>query len=197
AAGSSMASSQRSSYVCVSDSCEFSLDPNSAQRRLLLSEDNRTVTRVKEDQNYSLHLDRFRDCYHQVLSSTGLRGRCYWEVEWRGDWVSIAMSYKTIKRRGDVCAFGHNNLSWSVEIDRGECFARYNQKRTKVYDWLSSSGGVSSDRVGVFLDSEAGVSLDVAVVSVRASGHSHRVTETQDTPGCDVPLGTHGFVTFS
>ncbi|XP_055081569.1 NLR family CARD domain-containing protein 3-like [Periophthalmus magnuspinnatus] len=115
-------------------SCEFSLDPNSAHRRLLLSEDKRTVTCVKVEQKGAL-----------LLGGEVERGVGF-----------IAVSYGRIKRRGDESVFGHNDLSWSLEINRGECFTRHNKERTKVCDWLSSSGGVSSGRVGVFLDSEAG-----------------------------------------
>ncbi|KAK7944389.1 hypothetical protein WMY93_000117 [Mugilogobius chulae] len=64
-------------------SCEFSLDPNTAHRKLKLSEDKQTVTFVKEEQQYPDHEDRFTDCV-QILSCTGLRGRCYWEVDWSG-----------------------------------------------------------------------------------------------------------------
>ncbi|KAK7945282.1 hypothetical protein WMY93_001010 [Mugilogobius chulae] len=60
-------------------SCEFSLDPNTAHRKLKLSEDKRTLTCVREDQQYPHHEDRFTD-FPQVLSCTGLRGRCYWET---------------------------------------------------------------------------------------------------------------------
>ncbi|CAL8239534.1 unnamed protein product, partial [Gadus morhua 'NCC'] len=60
--------------------CELTLDPNTAQRRLSLSEDSRKVTRVEEDQSYPDHPERFDD-YPQVLSREGLPGRCYWEVE--------------------------------------------------------------------------------------------------------------------
>ncbi|KAK7912601.1 hypothetical protein WMY93_012812 [Mugilogobius chulae] len=72
------------------DSCEFSLDPNTAHRKLKLSGDKRTVTWVREKQEYPHHEDRFRDC-GQVLSCAGLRGRCYWEVDWSGWVVSIAL----------------------------------------------------------------------------------------------------------
>ncbi|KAK7878999.1 hypothetical protein WMY93_034168, partial [Mugilogobius chulae] len=80
-------------------SCEFSLDPNTAHRKLKLSEDKRTVTWVREDQQYPDHEDRFTG-YKQVLSCTGLRGRCYWEVDWSGRDVFIAVSYRGIRRRG-------------------------------------------------------------------------------------------------
>ncbi|CAL8290470.1 unnamed protein product [Lota lota] len=60
--------------------CELTLDPNTAHRRLSLSEDNRKVTWVGEDQSYPDHPERF-DYWHQVLCREALTGRCYWEVE--------------------------------------------------------------------------------------------------------------------
>ncbi|XP_038575987.1 tripartite motif-containing protein 16-like [Micropterus salmoides] len=67
-------------------SCEITLDPNTANTELLLSEGNRKVTRVSQQQSYSSHPDRFTGCF-QVLSRESLTGRCYWEVEWRGGGV--------------------------------------------------------------------------------------------------------------
>ncbi|CAL8239086.1 unnamed protein product [Gadus morhua 'NCC'] len=60
--------------------CDLTLDPNTAGRRLSLSEDNRKVTWVREDQSYPDHPDRF-DSLPQVLGREALTGRCYWEVE--------------------------------------------------------------------------------------------------------------------
>ncbi|KAM9349581.1 tripartite motif-containing protein 16-like [Symphorus nematophorus] len=62
---------------------EITLDPNTANTRLLLSEGNRKATAVRQQQSYSNHPDRFIDSW-QVLSTESLTGRCYWEVEWRG-----------------------------------------------------------------------------------------------------------------
>ncbi|XP_055007649.1 protein NLRC3-like isoform X2 [Boleophthalmus pectinirostris] len=93
-------------------SCEFSLDPHTAHRKLKLSEDKRTVTCVREEQQYPAHEDRFTDrC--QVLSCTGLRGRCYWEVQWRG-WAEISVSYRRIRGEREECLFGDNDQSWSL-----------------------------------------------------------------------------------
>ncbi|CAL8284478.1 unnamed protein product [Gadus morhua 'NCC'] len=58
--------------------CDLTLDPNTAHRRLSLSEDNRKVTRVGEVQSYPDHPDRF-DSRRQVLGREALTGRCYWE----------------------------------------------------------------------------------------------------------------------
>ncbi|XP_072318345.1 uncharacterized protein [Eucyclogobius newberryi] len=153
---------------------EFSLDPNTAHRKLRLSEDNRTVTHVEEEQEYEDHEDRFTD-WTQVLSSTGLRGRCYWEVQWKGKWVCITVSYKGIRRRGEgkKSKFGHNDQSWSLNINNRKIYAKHNDNKTVIYNLSMASdlylqttvpsdgerdlslGRVSSGRVGVFLDSEA------------------------------------------
>ncbi|XP_050958052.1 NACHT, LRR and PYD domains-containing protein 12 [Labeo rohita] len=64
--------------------CFLTLDPNTANTELSLSEENRTVTRVRENQSYPDHPDRF-DYYPQVLCRESVCGRCYWEIEWSGD----------------------------------------------------------------------------------------------------------------
>uniref|UniRef100_A0A671X8V7 Tripartite motif-containing protein 16-like n=1 Tax=Sparus aurata TaxID=8175 RepID=A0A671X8V7_SPAAU len=80
-------------------SCEITLDPNTANTHLILSEGNRKVTRMENEQSYSDHPDRFTD-WAQVLSRESLTGRCYWEVEWRGGAVEVAVTYKNISRVG-------------------------------------------------------------------------------------------------
>ncbi|CAL8284524.1 unnamed protein product [Gadus morhua 'NCC'] len=66
--------------------CDLTLDPNTAYRRLSLSEDNRKVTLVEEDQSYPDHPDRF-DSVAQVLGREALTGRCYWESPGRRSWA--------------------------------------------------------------------------------------------------------------
>ncbi|KAJ8362079.1 hypothetical protein AAFF_G00398140, partial [Aldrovandia affinis] len=63
-------------------SCQLTLDPNTAHRDLRLSEGNREVTWVGQDQSYPDHPERF-DSWAQVLCREGLSGRSYWEAEWR------------------------------------------------------------------------------------------------------------------
>uniref|UniRef100_A0A3B1IGR2 NACHT domain-containing protein n=1 Tax=Astyanax mexicanus TaxID=7994 RepID=A0A3B1IGR2_ASTMX len=102
--------------------CDFTLDLNTAQRRLSLSEENRRVEFREELQSYPDHPERF-DYYPQVLSResvTGVTGRCYWEAEWSGggDGVAVAVSYKSISRKGreSDCGFGWNINSWSLSL---------------------------------------------------------------------------------
>ncbi|XP_026005015.1 tripartite motif-containing protein 16-like isoform X2 [Astatotilapia calliptera] len=81
-------------------SCEITLDPNTANKQLLLSEGNRKATLMEQQQSYSDHPDRFTG-WLQVLSRESLTGRCYWEVEWRGGGVYVAVAYKNISRKGE------------------------------------------------------------------------------------------------
>ncbi|KAG8006694.1 Beta-1, partial [Nibea albiflora] len=80
--------------------CDLRLDPNTAHRQLVLSEDNRQVKCVKEEQPYRYHPERF-DHFQQVLCSNGLTGRCYWEVESQGVFY-IGLTYRGISRRGNT-----------------------------------------------------------------------------------------------
>ncbi|XP_035847513.1 tripartite motif-containing protein 16-like [Sander lucioperca] len=76
---------------------EITLDPNTANTQLLLSEGNRKATLMRQKQSYSIHPDRFTN-RSQVLSRESLTGRCYWEVERRGrGGVDVAVAYKNIK----------------------------------------------------------------------------------------------------
>ncbi|PWA22525.1 hypothetical protein CCH79_00018186, partial [Gambusia affinis] len=97
------------------DSCQLTIDTNTANRELKLSEDNRKVTREKDLQSYPDHPDRFDD-WAQLLCSNGLTGCHYWEIEWRGA-VFISVSYREIERKGytDGTVFGWNDWSWSLK----------------------------------------------------------------------------------
>ncbi|XP_056441159.1 NLR family CARD domain-containing protein 3-like isoform X2 [Gadus chalcogrammus] len=131
--------------------CDLTLDPNTAHRRLSLSEDNRKVTRVDEDQSYPDHPDRF-DSWSQVLGREALTGRCYWEVEREG-LVDIGLTYRGITRRGGGydSLLGWNNKSWSLLCSDGRYSAWYNGTETDLP--LRPAG---STRVGVYLDRPAG-----------------------------------------
>ncbi|CAI5638906.1 unnamed protein product [Oreochromis niloticus] len=95
-------------------SCQLTIDTNTVNANLKLSDNNRKVTHVEEVQSYPDHPDRF-DFWPQLLCRNGLTGRCYWEVEWKGK-SYISVSYRRIRRKGDSndCVFGNNDHSWSL-----------------------------------------------------------------------------------
>ncbi len=75
---------------CNPDACDLTLDPNTANTKLILSEEKRKATLVEDPQPYSHHPERFEH-YEQALCRESLTGRCYWEAEWSG-WVDIAVT---------------------------------------------------------------------------------------------------------
>ncbi|XP_073712477.1 tripartite motif-containing protein 16-like [Misgurnus anguillicaudatus] len=128
----------------------FTADPNTAHKRLCLSEGNRVITKTDTVQQYPDHPDRFDDCY-QVLCSESVSGRCYWEVEWSGQ-VDISVSYKSISRKGlgNECVFGGNNQSWRLRCFDSSCSFWHNNNQTKLPVVSRSS------RIGVYVDHSAG-----------------------------------------
>ncbi|XP_072567277.1 uncharacterized protein [Paramormyrops kingsleyae] len=120
-------------------SCQLTLDPNTAHRRLSLSGGDRKVT-WGAWQPYPNLPERF-EYRPQVLCRESLTGRCYWEAELRGIDARIGVTYKGIGRKGHSadCQLGANDKSWSL--------------RCSPHRNIEPSG---SCRVGVYLDWEAG-----------------------------------------
>ena len=153
---------------------EITLDPNTVNKDLLLSEGNRKVTCMNVDQSYSDHPDRFTD-WSQVLSRESLTGRCYWEVRVRGKGgVCIAVAYKNISRAGQSleCRFGCNDKSGSLYCHGNSYIFSYNRINTTV------SGPLSS-RVGVYLDHSAGVLSFYSITGTMTLLHRVQTTFTQ------------------
>ncbi|XP_076139882.1 NACHT, LRR and PYD domains-containing protein 3-like isoform X2 [Alosa pseudoharengus] len=155
--------------------CELVLDPNTASRRLTVSDQNRTLRGVSE--NYPDHPDRFH-YWPQVLCREGLSGRCYWEAEWSEGVVHVAVAYKSIKRKGknDDSRLGCNAKSWSLRCSPDSYSARHNNERTDIP--APSSG---SRRVGVYLDWPAGT-LCFYSVSSDTLTHLHTFYSTFTEP---------------
>uniref|UniRef100_A0AAZ3RKB5 NACHT domain-containing protein n=1 Tax=Oncorhynchus tshawytscha TaxID=74940 RepID=A0AAZ3RKB5_ONCTS len=94
--------------------CHLTLDPSTANPKLILSEGNRKVTPVvEEQQHYGDHPDRF-DRYRQVLCREGLSdSRYYWEVDWDGGGPAIGVVYKGMLGRAGIC-IGLTSNSWCM-----------------------------------------------------------------------------------
>uniref|UniRef100_A0A3Q1HHP9 B30.2/SPRY domain-containing protein n=1 Tax=Anabas testudineus TaxID=64144 RepID=A0A3Q1HHP9_ANATE len=154
--------------------CQLTIDTNTVNRKLRLSDNNRKVTYVEEDQSYPDHPDRFDQCL-QLLCSNGLTGHCYWEVEWSGG-VDISVSYRGIRRRGDSedCVFGWNDQSWSLSCSDDGYSVLHNNRFTSI----SSS---VSHRVSVYVDCPAGT-LSFYRVSSDKLIHLHTFNTTFTEP---------------
>uniref|UniRef100_A0AAZ1XFD2 Tripartite motif-containing protein 16-like n=1 Tax=Oreochromis aureus TaxID=47969 RepID=A0AAZ1XFD2_OREAU len=150
---------------------EITLDPNTAHKQLLLSEENRKIIAMNQQQSHSNHPDRFTEWF-QVLSRESLTGRCYWEVERKGIGVYLAVTYKNIKRSGNECAFGRNDKSWALECDTKSYTFWYNNYKTPV-------PGLPSSRVGVYLDHRAGILSFYSISETMTLLHRVQTTFTQ------------------
>ncbi|XP_062865029.1 tripartite motif-containing protein 16-like [Trichomycterus rosablanca] len=167
--------------------CRFTLDPNTVNKNLRLSEENKVVTCSRTLQSYPDHPDRF-DYFPQVVCRESVSGRCYWEVEWSGDdGVCIAVSYKSISRKGDgdECLFGCNNQSWSLFCSQSRFLFRHKNRKTKIPIMPSSS------RIGVYVDYEAGTLSFYSVSDTMKLLHRVQTTFIQLLyPGFYVCLGS-------
>ncbi|XP_018429889.1 PREDICTED: E3 ubiquitin/ISG15 ligase TRIM25-like [Nanorana parkeri] len=127
------------------------LDVSTAGNDLQISDDRKTATRLYIDQKRPETPQRFQD-YFQVLSSRSFSsGRHYWEVDVGGSniWI-VGMCYPSIERRGGQSVIGWNNKSWCLD-------------RTGNHYWVIDDSNkillppnISSNRVGIYLDYEAG-----------------------------------------
>ncbi|XP_053197844.1 neoverrucotoxin subunit alpha-like [Scomber japonicus] len=156
--------------------CDLSLDPNTVNYNLTLSDDNKKVT-YGAKQDYPDNPERF-DVYPQVLCREGLSGRHYWEVEFSEDYneeKAVGVAYKQIGRKGNkYIHLGSNAQSW--------CFA-HNDKW-----WTGPIPSTGFKRVGVYLDWPGGTLSFYNVSSNKLSHlHTFRAHFTQPLyPGCRI-----------
>ncbi|KAK5621113.1 hypothetical protein CRENBAI_013450 [Crenichthys baileyi] len=144
--------------------CSLTLDSNTAHKKLLLSDGNRKVAWVENEQPYPDHTERFDRCL-QVLCEQGLQERCYFEAE-LVEPCTIGLTYKSIVRKGDTadCRLGMNERSWCKSCSEKGCYMQHNENRI----FLS----LRCSRVGVYLDWEAG-SMSFYKVSHGSLSHLH------------------------
>ncbi|XP_072235724.1 stonustoxin subunit beta-like [Leuresthes tenuis] len=159
-------------------SCQLTIDTNTVNKSLKLSDNSRKVTWVEEEvQSYPDHPDRFDD-WCQLLCRNVLTGRCYWEVEWRGR-VEISVTYRGIRRRGGSdCVFGQNDQSWSLRCSDGGYSVCHNKRETHISSSSSSSSSSSvSNRAAVYVDRPAGT-LSFYRISSDTLSHLHTFNTT-------------------
>nr|XP_024656631.1 NACHT, LRR and PYD domains-containing protein 3 [Maylandia zebra] len=159
-------------------SCDLKLDTNSVHRKLKLSDNNRRVTAVTEEQPYPDHPERF-EYWLQLLCTNGLTGRCYWEVEWSGE-VHVSVTYRGVAGRGgsNDGRFGANSQSWSLRCSDADRYSVcHNNRRTD----LSSSSSSVSNRAAVYMDCPAGT-LSFYRVSSDTLIHLHTFNTTFTEP---------------
>ncbi|XP_051743019.1 NACHT, LRR and PYD domains-containing protein 3-like isoform X1 [Ctenopharyngodon idella] len=164
----------------------ITLDLNTVNERLRLSENNRVITdTVPERQSYPDHPERF-DVPQVLCRESVCDQRCYWEIECSVG-VYISVSYKSICRKGegDECRFGSNDQSWSLICFSYSYSFRHNNKQTdlpvKPIIIRRTGEYVNHYRVGVYVDHRAGT-LSFYSVSGDTMSLIHTVQTTFTQP---------------
>ncbi|XP_067279247.1 neoverrucotoxin subunit alpha-like [Pseudorasbora parva] len=160
-------------------SIRLNLDLNTVHRNFHLSEDNRYIACTSPVQSYPDHPDRF-DYYGQALCRDSVSGRSYWEIEWNGNYVFIAVSYKSICRKGgsNLCTFGGNDHSWSLFCSLGKYSFMHNNIMTVLPVKPITS---TYNKVGVYVNPSAGT-LSFYSISGDSMNLIHSVQATFTQP---------------
>ncbi|XP_067399583.1 E3 ubiquitin-protein ligase TRIM39-like, partial [Emydura macquarii macquarii] len=128
---------------------DVTLDPDTANPKLDLSEDRKQVKLRDTRQDLPDKPERFDTCVCVLGAEGFLGGRHYWEVE-VGDkthWV-LGICRETVCRKGEVTVTPGNGY-WAMWLKDGRYYAR-----SALLPPLPVT--VRPSRVGIFLDYEAG-----------------------------------------
>uniref|UniRef100_UPI00358F2880 tripartite motif-containing protein 14-like n=1 Tax=Myxine glutinosa TaxID=7769 RepID=UPI00358F2880 len=130
-----------------------SLDPNSANRWIKISEQLKRATRASPKFQYSQSACDNRNDYCVLSSESFSSGRHYWEVyvgSIRHCRIGICLNSMEEKKAGGEFGLGGNPKSWCISKDCDSYSARHNNRRTS----LSLRG--EPKWFGFFLDCEEG-----------------------------------------
>ncbi|XP_015247967.1 PREDICTED: NACHT, LRR and PYD domains-containing protein 12-like [Cyprinodon variegatus] len=139
-------------------SCQLTIDTNTVDKKLELSEDNRKVTYVDE-----FHPD---DNYSRLHCTNTLTGRCYWEFDWEGD-VDISVYYGEREEDCEREILEWEEVAWSLGCSADCGYSGWNSSQRSH---LFFSEQPVSHRVAVYLDSSAGT---LSFLNVGSDGLSH------------------------
>ncbi|XP_076135492.1 stonustoxin subunit beta-like [Alosa pseudoharengus] len=155
--------------------CKLTLDPNTASREVALSNNNTKMTALSDKEPDPEPSERFT-FFKQVLCRECLSGRCYWEAEWSGEEVEIAVAYKSIPREAGESSFKCNDKAWSLSCSDNSYSAWCSNNKTVI-----PAPSTGSSRVGVYLDWPAGT-LSFYSVSSDTLTHLHTFYSTFTEP---------------
>ncbi|XP_073473912.1 E3 ubiquitin/ISG15 ligase TRIM25-like [Aquarana catesbeiana] len=126
------------------------LDEKTAGNCLYISDDRKTASYSGHIQDHPETPERFHQ--DQVMSIQRFSsGRHYWEVDFReSSYWKVGMCYPSIDRKGNQIMIGYNKKSWVLE-GSGDSYSATHDSNS-----IPLPGSVSSRRVRIYLDYEAG-----------------------------------------
>uniref|UniRef100_A0A672N9N4 E3 ubiquitin-protein ligase TRIM39-like n=1 Tax=Sinocyclocheilus grahami TaxID=75366 RepID=A0A672N9N4_SINGR len=150
----------------LSQTVNVTLDPDSANPYLILSDDGKQVSHGNFKQDVPENPKRFNDIC--VLAKQGFSsGRFYYEVQVKGKtgW-SLGVARESIKRKGDISPSPEDGLWSMILINLSQCIACDNP--AVAYSYTKPP-----EKVGVFVDYEEGL---VSFYDVGSSSHIYSFT---------------------
>uniref|UniRef100_A0A8C8REH6 Uncharacterized protein n=1 Tax=Pelusios castaneus TaxID=367368 RepID=A0A8C8REH6_9SAUR len=153
-------------------SMDVTLDPETANSWLILSEDRKSMKPGNKKQDLPKSPERFVTMPSVLGAERFMGGRYYWEVEVGAKiyWI-LGVCRESVSRKGQVRASPANGY-WAIGLCNGEY---------EACTWPSTSLPVSvrPSRVGIFLDYGAG---EVTFYNVTDKSHLFTFTDTFSKP---------------
>ncbi|XP_042307195.1 LOW QUALITY PROTEIN: E3 ubiquitin/ISG15 ligase TRIM25-like [Sceloporus undulatus] len=129
---------------------KFTLDYNTAHKKVSLSERNTKMSVSDIPQNYSHHPQRFTYCSQVVAFQCVKRGIHYWEVEIEhNNFCGIGVCYGSMPRQGVDSRLGRNSSSWCIEWFNARISAWHND----IEECLPNT---KVQKIGILLNYEGG-----------------------------------------
>ncbi|XP_065421071.1 butyrophilin subfamily 1 member A1-like isoform X2 [Chrysemys picta bellii] len=162
---------------------DVTLDPNTANPDLVLSEDRKRVRHGDKRRVLPYNPKRFDPCVYVLGAEGFVGGRRYWEVEVgdKTEW-DLGVCRESVSRKGKVRPTPRNGY-WAVGLKGGE-YEAFTSPLTPL------PVSVRPSRVGIFLDYEAG---EVSFYNV--TDRSHLFTFTDTFSGTLCPYFSPGYNT--
>ncbi|XP_068580217.1 E3 ubiquitin-protein ligase TRIM21-like [Cebidichthys violaceus] len=149
---------------------DVTLDPDTAQPYLILSDDGKQVKHGDVKKNLPNNPERFNPCPGVLAKQSFSSGRFYYEVQVKGktDW-SVGVARESINRKGNIKLIPQNGY-WTIWL-RNE-----NEYKALVDPPVRLSLKCQPQKVGVFVDHEEGLvsfyDVDAAALIYSFSGCS-------------------------
>ncbi|KAM3609390.1 uncharacterized protein V6R79_014054 [Siganus canaliculatus] len=130
---------------------EVTLDPDTAQPYLILSDDGREVKHGDVEKNLSNNPERFDHCVYVLAKQSFSSGRFYYEVQVKGniEW-DLGVAKESINRKGRITLSPQNGY-WTI------CLRNDNEYQACADPSVPLSLKPGPEKVGVFVDYEEGL----------------------------------------
>ncbi|XP_061590581.1 E3 ubiquitin-protein ligase TRIM39-like [Cololabis saira] len=151
---------------------DVTLDPDTAHRKLILSEDGKQVYQVDVEKNLPDNPERFSTCTCVLGKQSFSSGRFYFEVQVKGktDW-DVGVARESINRKGDINLRPQNGY-WTVWLRNGHEYKALTGPSVRLHP------SSPPEKLGVFVDYEEGLvsfhDVDAAALLYSFTGCSFR-----------------------